>query len=269
VKNLANWENCLTFAAEMRMKAAFVSRKQKTLRKKSLRKKSHNINLIDTMKEKISNLIKPLKKSLVAVFCFALGALVYKYISEYVEEQRLLNYPFVVMKHEAELFYNEFKCELVKVTKAYIDSVAPTSSLNGYAVVDLCEQYDLDIRFVLAQGQVESHFGTKGMAAKTNSVFNVGAFDGDTYEQIQGRYKYKHPDYSIEPYIRLLYKDYIGGKRTELDLLAKYVNKNGKRYASGPDYENKLLALFKKIDETTNINYLQGEMRRYKIICGK
>jgi len=107
------------------------------------------------------------------------------------------------------------------------------------------------------------------MAAKTNSVFNVGAFDGDTYEQIQGRYKYKHPDYSIEPYIRLLYKDYIGGKRTELDLLAKYVNKNGKRYASGPDYENKLLALFKKIDETTNINYLQGEMRRYKIICGK
>ena len=225
------------------------------------------------MKEKISNflksLIKPIKKCMVAVFCFAFGALAYKYINNYLINQRLKNYPFEVMKHEAELSYNEFKCELVKITKNYIDSVAPTSGLNGYAIVDLCEQYDLDIKFVLAQGQVESHFGTTGMAVKTNSVFNVGAFDGDTYENINGRYKYKHPDYSIEPYILLLYKDYIVGKKTELDLLGKYVNKNGKRYASGPDYERKLMTLYKKIDVTTNITYLQGEMRRYKIICGK
>ena len=62
------------------------------------------------------------------------------------EEKRLMNYPFEVMKHEAELSYNEYKSELVKVVKNYIDSVAPTSNLNGYAIVDKCEKYDLDIK---------------------------------------------------------------------------------------------------------------------------
>ena len=223
----------------------------------------------EVIKNALFGMIKPLKKVLIAVFCFVLGAFVYKNVNDYLEQQRLENYPFEVMKHEAELFYNEFKCELVKATKAYIDSVAPTSGLNAYTLVDLCEQYDLDIKFVLAQGQVESQFGTTGMAVKTNSVFNVGAFDSKTYSAINGRYKYKHPDYSIEPYILLLYKDYIVGKKTELDLLDKYVNKNGKRYATGPNYENKLMALYKKINETTNITYLQSEMRRYKIICGR
>lgn len=225
------------------------------------------------MKEKIRSffvrLIKPIKTILLVMLCLTLGALGYKFINDYLERQKLLNYPFEVMKHEAELSYNEFKCELVKTTNAYIDSVAPTSGLNGYSIVDYCEQYDLDIKFVLAQGQIESHFGTTGMAVKTNSVFNVGAFDGVAYENIRGRYKYKHPDYSIEPYILLLYKDYIGGKKTELDLLGKYVNKNGQRYSSNGDYERKMMALYKKIDETTKITYLQGEMRRYKIICGK
>ena len=95
-----------------------------------------------------------------------------------------MNYPFEVMKHEAELSYNEYKSELVKVVKNYIDSVAPTSNLNGYAIVDKCEKYDLDIKFVLAQGQIESHFGTTGMAIKTNSVFNVGAYDKRMIEEI-------------------------------------------------------------------------------------
>lgn len=213
--------------------------------------------------------LKPLRKCLIALSCFVLGGFVYRGVDSVLLEKKLKNYPFEIMRNEAELSYNEYKCELVKTTKQYIDSVAPTSSLNGYAIVDLCEKYDLDIKFVLAQGQVESHFGTNGMAAKTNSVFNVGAFDRKTFDTINGKYKYKHPDYSIEPYILLLYKDYIVGNKTELDLLGKFVNKNGKRYATGQNYEKKLMDLYKKIDASTNISYLQGEMRRYKIICGK
>ena len=134
------------------------------------------------------------------------------------EQEKLKNYPFEVMKHEAVLSYNQYKSELVKEVKAYIDSVAPTSSLNGYAIVDCSEKYDLDIKFVLAQGQIESHFGTTGMAVKTNSVFNVGAYNNADYDTINGKFKYKHPDYSIEPYMQLLYKDYITGTKTELDL---------------------------------------------------
>ena len=184
------------------------------------------------------------------------------------EQEKLKNYPFEVMKHEAVLSYNQYKSELVKEVKAYIDSVAPTSNLTGYAVVDYSEKYDLDIKFVLAQGQIESHFGTTGMALKTNSVFNVGAYDSASYDNINGKFKYKHPDYSIEPYMRLLYRDYITGTKTELDLMAKYINKNGKRYSSNTNYENDLLNLYKSIDKTTRITELQGEMRRYKIISG-
>jgi flagellum-specific peptidoglycan hydrolase FlgJ len=184
------------------------------------------------------------------------------------EEKSLKDYPFEVMKHEAVLSYNQYKSELVKEVKVYIDSVAPASNLTGYAIVDYSEKYDLDIKFVLAQAQIESHFGTTGMALKTNSVFNVGAYDSASYDNINGKFKYKHPDYSIEPYMQLLYKDYITGTKTELDLMAKYVNKNGKRYSSNANYENDLFNLYKSIDKTTRITELQGEMRRYKIISG-
>ena len=88
-------------------------------------------------------------------------------------------------------------------------------------------------------------------------------------EEINGKFKYKHPDYSIEPYMQLLYKDYISGNKTELDLMAKYVNKQGQRYSSNMGYERDMLALYSKIDKTTNISVLQGEMRRYKIISGR
>lgn len=208
-------------------------------------------------------------KTIIACVCLLLCGVGYKVIERKIEEHRLMNYPFEVMRHEAELSYNEYKSELVRVIKNYIDSVAPTSNLNGYAIVENCEKYDLDIKFVLAQGQIESHFGTTGMSVKTNSVFNVGAYDKLSVENVNGKFKYKHPDYSIEPYMKLLYRDYISGSKTELDLMAKYVNKSGKRYASNANYERDILNLYQKIDKMTNISELQGEMRRYRIILGK
>lgn len=200
--------------------------------------------------------------------CFVMAEHTYYTYRERVEDERMNNYPFEVMKHEAVLCYEENKSELVREVKSYIDSVAPTSNLTGYAIVEMCEKYDLDIKFVLAQGHIESHFGTTGMAQKTNSVFNVGAFDNHTYTMINGKFKYKHPDYSIEPYMRLLYRDYITGTKTELDLMGKYVNKNGQRYSSNQNYENELYNLYQRINKTTRITHLQGQMRRYKTISG-
>ena len=189
-------------------------------------------------------------------------------VRDEIEKRNVRNYPFTVMKHEAVLSYNEYKSRLVKEVKHYIDSVAPTSTLSGYAIVVMAEKYDLDIKFVLAQGQLESHFGTTGMAVKTNSVFNVGAYDGMKFENINGKFRYKHPDFSIEPYMQLLYKNYITGSKTELDLMAKYVTKGGKRFSSNSNYERELMNLYKRIDDTTDISTLQGEVRRYRIICG-
>lgn len=210
-----------------------------------------------------------LGKTIIVCLCGTIFGIGLKAAWEAFDKWRMLEYSREVIRGEAELCYNKYKCDLVDEVKHYIDSVSPTSGLNGYAVVDLCERYDLDIKFVLAQGQIESHFGTTGLAKKTNSVFNVGAFDKYTIEEINGRYKYRHPDHSIEPYMRLLYKDYITGGKTELDLMAKYVNKHGQRYSSNAAYENDMLRLYKKIDNTTEISNLQGLMRKYKIICGK
>jgi len=207
-------------------------------------------------------------KTIFVCLCLLVTYVTAAVLKKNYEEKSLKDYPFEVMKHEAVLSYNQYKSELVKEVKVYIDSVAPTSNLTGYAIVDYSEKYDLDIKFVLAQAQIESHFGTTGMALKTNSVFNVGAYDSASYDNINGKFKYKHPDYSIEPYMQLLYKDYITGTKTELDLMAKYVNKNGQRYSSNANYENDLLNLYKSIDKTTRITELQGEMRRYKIISG-
>ena len=43
----------------------------------------------------------------------------------YLEKFKLSYYPFEIMRHEAQLSYNEYKSELVKEVKTYIDSVAP------------------------------------------------------------------------------------------------------------------------------------------------
>ena len=156
----------------------------------------------------------------------------------------------------------EITDELRNEVDNYIKSVASQSSLDGYVIVEECMNSGLDICFVLAQGENESHFGTTGLARKTNSVFNVYAFDGQTHEQISEKGKYKHPNYSVAPYIELLKKDYLVDGKTEYDLMdGQYVNKNGARYASSETYEKALLAKFMKIKQNTKIDSLYNEIR--------
>ena len=167
------------------------------------------------------------------------------------------------------LKYNAAKLELVNEVDNYIKSVASQSSLDGYVIVEECMNSGIDICFVLAQGENESHFGTTGLARKTNSVFNVYAFDGQSHEQISEKGKYKHPNYSVAPYIELLKKDYLVDGKTEYDLMdGQYVNKNGARYASSETYEKALLAKFMKIKQNTKIDSLYNETNKYKLFLG-
>jgi flagellum-specific peptidoglycan hydrolase FlgJ len=156
---------------------------------------------------------------------------------------------------------------LIEEIDGYIDSVAPSSAVNGIIIVDICEKYNFDIKFLLSQAHLESHFGTMGMASKTNSMFNVMAFDGTTHdEMINKGHGYKHPDYSIEPYVKLIMKDYLGKDKTEKDLLVNFINSEGNRYASDPDYESKLSNIYINIEQTTNITKLEKIFKKYKII---
>lgn len=169
---------------------------------------------------------------------------------------------------EAELKYFETKSKLVTEIQDYMLSVAPTTNLHALDIVDLCQKYAVDIKFVLAQAEIESSFGTKGLASKTRSVFNLGAFDNLSYSEIRSQYKYLHPNASIEPYLKLLNERYLVDK-LESDLMANYVDKNGTRYASDELYEEKLRSKYLYIKDNTDIDSLESLLIHYAIKCNR
>ena len=162
--------------------------------------------------------------------------------------------------------YIRSRLNLIDSVNKYISVIAPNSALNGDVLVDVCDEYDFDLKLALAQGHLESHFGTLGLAKKTNSVFNVGAFDNAGYNKINGLYKYKHPDYSVEPYVKLITTCYLSNKVTEKDLLFNFKNYQNKRYASSPNYEISLRGIYNNINQVVDIDKAYLEYTKHKII---
>ena len=175
-----------------------------------------------------------------------------------------------VYVHRLESKFDASREALAVEVDKYIKTVAPTSVVDALNLIDLCAEYNVDLRLALVQGHLESHFATKGTAARTYSIFNVGAFDGHSADkQIKNGYGYKHPDYSVEPYLKLLTTDYLVNGKTELDLLNKFVNKNGKRYATSTTYESMLKDRWDKIDEVANITQTYETYKMYKLMLGR
>ena len=158
---------------------------------------------------------------------------------------------------------DKFESELVTEVENYIKSFAPTSGLDPRYLVDKCLEYDTDIVFVLAQALLESHFGTRGKAAETNSVWNVGTYDNGVI-----KYRYADPNESLEPYLKLIKEDYLIEITAQGDTIFKdlyhlvedkgYTNYQGKRYASARGYENGMRKLMVKIDMETSISFYQS-----------
>ena len=169
---------------------------------------------------------------------------------------------------EAEIEYYKWYAEYVAEVQNYINSVAPTSNLRGYALVELCEKYHVDIKFALAQGEIESHFATTGLGAKICNVFNVGCYDNKSLSEISDEYKKSYPNESIEPYLKLITTSYLVGK-TEHDLMDNYVDLNGSRYASNPLYEEMMRYKYEQITKNTKIDELQAKVRNFAIKCGR
>ena len=171
-----------------------------------------------------------------------------------------------VQKSEEDLyiesFHTRFKTMLIKEVHEYIIRMAPESKISPEHLVSKCLEYETDIVFVLSQGLLESHFGTKGKAAITNSVWNVG-----TYDDGQILYTYETPDESLEPYLRLLKDKYLINITVKGDTIYKdlhhlvedrgYINYRGQRFASARGYEDGLRKLMIKIDMETSISFYQ------------
>lgn len=163
---------------------------------------------------------------------------------------------------ELHVKYQGVKSDLVDATQNYIDSIAPNSNLRALILVEKCEEYKIPITFVLAQGELESKFGTTGLAYRTNSIWNVGAYDNYAIKDI--KIKYENPNDSVEPYLNLLNSNYLNGKTIE-DLLDSFTDINGNRYATDKYYESKLKTIHNYILTNHSIDSLQARLNYYKI----
>ena len=209
-----------------------------------------------------------MKKNITFIIALVLGIFAIFGIGLYSGTQ-LVHYDYETNQvKEYELKYWDTKAQLVDEVQNYINTVAPTSDLRAYALVDACEKYNIEVKFALAQGEIESHFGTKGLAIKTNSVWNVGACDNHSYFDIINTYKYSHPNESIEPYLKLLYRNYLTDE-AEAGLLKKFVDRNGNRFASDKNYEEKLNYKYKYIGNNTKIDSLNSQLNYWRIKCNR
>jgi len=159
-----------------------------------------------------------------------------------------------------ETVRNKMETNLIAEVNAYIQRLAPEAQLSPELLVEKCVEYETDIVFVLAQALLESHFGTRGKATTTNSVWNVG-----TYDNGRVLYRYRTPDESLEPYLKLLNEKYLINITPQGDTIFKdlkhlvsdkgYVNYAGNRFASARGYENALRKLMITIDMETSIKF--------------
>ena len=64
--------------------------------------------------------------------------------------------------------------------EAYIKKANPDSPLNGYMVWNAGQIYQVDVRLILALIELDSRFGTLGIAVSTNNPGNIGNTGTDT-----------------------------------------------------------------------------------------
>ncbi|MGL4373516.1 MAG: hypothetical protein ACRCS6_07015 [Turicibacter sp.] len=170
---------------------------------------------------------------------------------------------YSLLDMQLELKYWSVKSELIDSVQSYIDKIAPSSNLSAIVLVNECSEANVSIPFALAQGQKESHYGTRGLGAKTNSVFNVYAYDGLTFEEINELGVFKHPNLSVKPYLEQLNRTYLVNK-TEEDLMKLFVDINKKRYASYDKYEVELRMIYDSICKKTKIKSLEEKFIKLK-----
>lgn len=123
------------------------------------------------------------------------------------------------------------------------------SNLPMY-LVDNSIKYNIDLCFMMAQTTIETGFGTAGAGRPTtrHSLFGVCK-------------RYSNYETAVEDYCVLLKKSYMGDKKTEYDLMKRYVTLEGARYAGSRSYERHLTAEYNRIKSKTDLYETWNELR--------
>lgn len=151
---------------------------------------------------------------------------------------------------------DSIKNKLIEEAENYILSNFPKAKKTlPTALVESGLEHEIDIVFMMAQTQIETHFGTLGAGREVSrrSLFGVAVKRYDSYEN------------AIQDYIALLKKSYLTKGRTEKHLMQRYTTTRGGRYAENPNYEVDLRGAYALISRNTNIDSLQKEYNRLNV----
>ena len=165
----------------------------------------------------------------------------------------VINIGMVINVDAAAIRYElELRSDLIDQVDDYIKSYAPTSKVSADSIVNICIEKHMDITLLLAQAHLESHFGTCGLAKKTNSMFNIGAFDNE-----KPRNRYSDINECIREYVSVMQSHYLNTRDVDSLIADGFTNKNGYRYASSIDYEKAMRSLIHRVEKETNIKKIQ------------
>ena len=190
-------------------------------------------------------------KHLVIYMLICLSALFSFGYCSFVCSSKSSNYEIVIDSiGKKEILKENLKNDLTNEVSTYIldnSRHTDTSFVTEISehIVNRALDNHIDICFILAQGHLETSFGSYGIGKSKKSIFGV----------------YKHYNsYTecIDYYVYLLRSNYLVNK-TETQLMNNYVNKNGYRYAEDKKYEHKLKNYYSKVNKSTSISELQSK----------
>ena len=188
-------------------------------------------------------------KHLIIYMLMCLSALFsFCYYSSACYSKNTSNETIIDSINRKEILKENLKNDLTKEVRTYIldnskhTDVSFVTEISEH-IVNRALDNRIDICFILAQGHLETSFGSLGIGKSKKSIFGV--------------YK-NHRTYieCIDYYIYLLRSNYLVNK-TEKQLMNNFVSKNGYRYAEDKKYEYKLKNYYFKVDKSTSISELQ------------
>lgn len=162
------------------------------------------------------------------------------------------NNPYGMTDADYDLFQRKVKALKREIDRvlAYKNKSTDDIKFDIENVVYLCYKYDFDLTLLTAMMQGESHFGTSKRATETGSVISIGQHDDRTVVT------YPSQDACFEPYIKIVQNDYLdNGNKSVDDILAdgKFVNYQGNRYASNPNYEKNIRQIRNRLIRTVPV----------------
>lgn len=167
-----------------------------------------------------------------------------------IATNKSLDNEIIIQNDSISYIIDSLKSEL---TNKISDYIPENSKVDPRLVIDICYKHKFDIPLLMSQAQWESHWGTRGRAVKTNSIFGLGAWDNETKKG------YEHVNDCIEDYVLHIKNNYQQNKTVE-QLLTNFVHKNGYRYSSNPEYEKFISGTRNRIIRKSDIYNLQIEL---------